>query len=529
MNSGFRRVDSVLGAPASLRIWGLVMQKWLKALPKRSVPSSQVNVREHMGNCYGQGHMPALGESFQNKGVLSELFTQSGLVVLALAVLLRIMMLIGFKDQQLTIVDEQQYDAIASNLVLNGEFADAKGRVTALRPPLYPLFLAAVYSIAGSNNYLAVRGLQACLGLSLGLICLIWARTLFDRRTATLAAAICILYPTLLLFDFLLLSEILFTALFLAFFVCVAKFWEQGKILYLGMGGLCLGLASLARSITYPMLLPAAALLVVLSRNRRKQALRGAFLMVAIFGLTLTPWIVRNYHVFGRFVPVDTMGGWNLYLGNFEHTLLHRAWATIDDRQTPWYEELGVRLEGLNEAEKQEWLGNESITFIKSHLGLTTFRAIIKAANLWGLDRTFIAAMSAGSFPFLVNPPVQALVAISILLSYAVVAIGGIFALAWRVWRERHPADLLVAFVVVYFTGMHGLVFGHPRYLIPLIPILCGYAAWGMINFRQIRAAGAVWKIFLGVVISVFGVIWTYEVLVGSRDRLTQAFHGLFN
>jgi 4-amino-4-deoxy-L-arabinose transferase-like glycosyltransferase len=453
--------------------------------------------------------------------------TRAGLLVLALALLLRLGLLAGFAHQPPVIVDEQQYNAIAVNLAQHGEYADGKGRPTALRPPLYPLLLAAVYAAAGGESYVLVRAVQVLLGLALGVICFFWARRLFDAPTARLAAAISLLYPSLVLFEFLLLTEVVFTVLFLLACASLGEHWGgRSRLACFGWAGLLLGLASLTRSITYPLLVPLALLVVALSPGRRWSALRGVALLTVVFALTLSPWVARNFRVFGQFVPVDTMGGWNLYLGNFAHTQLHRAWATIDERG-PWYEELRLRLGGLDEAQKQEVLAREGVEYIKAHPGTTALRSVIKAANLWGLDRTVIAGMRAGMFPALRSPPVQVVVAASILLSFAALVIGGVFGLVWRLWRERRPGDVLMGFLVAYFTLMHGLVFGHPRYLLPLVPVLGGYLAWALVHRRSIRHDGPAWKAVLGGVCAVFATVWAYDLFIGSREAVETLLRNL--
>jgi len=49
-------------------------------------------------------------------------------------------------------------------------------------------------------------------------------------------------------------------------------------------------------------------------------------------------------------------GGLNMYLGNYEHTPLNRAWAAIDlTGDKTWFYGHEKELAGMNEAQKQEW------------------------------------------------------------------------------------------------------------------------------------------------------------------------------
>ena len=115
------------------------------------------------------------------------------------------------------IVDEQQYRQIADNLLAGNGFAWGPGELTSIRPPLYPALLAGVWRVTGADNLQAIRILQILLGLATsGLVYLLGAR-LYSPRVGRYAAAICWLYPSFVFFDFLILTETLFTFLLVAF------------------------------------------------------------------------------------------------------------------------------------------------------------------------------------------------------------------------------------------------------------------------------------------------------------------------
>lgn len=156
-------------------------------------------------------------------------------------------------------------------------------------------------------------------------------KQLFDEKTARWGLILFLFYPSLLFFNYLVLTETVFIFLLVLFFYFMSRFLRDGTILFAGIAGLCLGLASLTRSITYPMAVPLAGLIcILLFRQFRLKAVYAAAVFLLAFSTALCPWTIRNYKVFNSFVPVGTMGGLNLYMGNYEHTPMHRSWAAVE-------------------------------------------------------------------------------------------------------------------------------------------------------------------------------------------------------
>src|SRR5262245_55939881 len=101
--------------------------------------------------------------------------------VLLVGLIVRLVLLWRFAGVGLAIHDERDYDRLAVSIVEHGEFGFSPGQLTSLRPPLYPAFLAAVYSLFGVQNYQAVRAVQ--IGLSLATTALVYllARRMYDE------------------------------------------------------------------------------------------------------------------------------------------------------------------------------------------------------------------------------------------------------------------------------------------------------------------------------------------------------------
>jgi peptidoglycan/LPS O-acetylase OafA/YrhL len=185
---------------------------------------------------------------------------------------------------------------------------------------------------------------------------------------------------------------------------------------------------------------------------------------------------------------VDTMGGLNLLMGNYEHTPHGRIWDAVSmEGPKSWVYGLPPAPPGggeWNEGQKERWARDRAVAFIVDHPGLTLWRSAIKFTDFWGLDRDFLAGVQRGLF----NPPLWAtgVAGIALLVGYPLVLCLAVLGLCLRPPADRriHAALwLLVAFV----TALHSLVFGHPRYRLPLTTIFAVYAGAAI--------SGRVWRL----------------------------------
>ena len=113
--------------------------------------------------------------------------------------------------------DEQQYTRIAENVVTGNGFSWAAGQPTSIRPPLYPGLLAATWTLVGTTSFQAIRAIQILLSLATAALVFLLGRAAWNERVGAAGAAICWLYPALIFYDSLILTETLFTFLLIAF------------------------------------------------------------------------------------------------------------------------------------------------------------------------------------------------------------------------------------------------------------------------------------------------------------------------
>ncbi len=368
-----------------------------------------------------------------------------------------------------TITDAALYDRFAWNLASEGTLGSRSGP-SAFCLPAYPLFLAAVYSLAGHLPG-AVRVAQALIGLATVFLLGRLARCLGGWKAELLVVAMGAVYPYFIYFTGEILTETLFIFALSGALLSAALVGRQGRL----RDGVLHGLFAALLVMTRPTGIFLELGVLILARpwakeGRRRRAL--ALLIAAILvALVWSPWILRNRRVFGETVLLDTHGGWGLYTGQ----LFSRGMSLEEVDARVGYSHLSIyegRLQGGPQAELREdqRCKREAIEMIRADLPAFLNTVTRNASRLWiGLDMRD-AARAGGGFGFLT------LVG---WLSYFPLLVLGLAGL-WRLARTARWVPL--AAVLALFglsTALHGVVLGGQRYRVATLdPLLLVLASW---------------------------------------------------
>lgn len=424
------------------------------------------------------------------------------------------------------IVDEQHYSQIASNIIAGNGFAWGPGDPTSIRPPLYPGLLAAIWTVAGPRNLQAVRAIQILLALAtMGVVYLLGARV-YNPTVGRYAAVAYWLYPTLIFFNFLILTETLFTLL-LVTFLLFSVLLVQSPRGWLALGcGVSLGLAALTRSVLWPVPLVLCPMLAVLIRAPLARRLALPAVVLAGYALTVAPWAIRNTRLQRVVTIVDTMGGMNLRMGNYEYTPDDRMWDAVSlQGEKSWVYGIAADFPGqtITEGMKDKWAQHKAVEYMRDHPALTLRRSFIKFADLWGLEREFIAGVQSGLFA----PPMWFAIvsALGILGGYVVVVIAGAVGM-WLAAPSDRRMQILLLFPVLVIVAGHTIVFGHSRYHLPLIPILALYgSAFVVTRLPSFRLAFRPTLIGATVTMTALVAIWARQVAFVDLSRIAALLH----
>jgi len=170
-----------------------------------------------------------------------------------------------------------------------------------------------------------------------------------------------------------------------------------------------------------------------------------------VFGFTvvIAPWILRNYLVFQRFVPVQTLGGIhlaadiNVYRSNSGELDHHRESSDL------------AALGKMDAVERDRFFYAMGLEGLKKY-PLEFFENMGKRSlNMW--YRTDSGRYE--NFLLFANG------------SLLIVAVGGII-ISRQKWRNL----LLFLTIVIYYVALHTVLVAIARYMLPVIPILIIFA-----------------------------------------------------
>lgn len=218
------------------------------------------------------------------------------------------------------------YEGLARRLLATGEYNSGMSR--AYWPPGYPLWIAGVYALFGPS--IAAIKISHVLLAGLTEWCLYrWVRGWAGVAPAALAVLLLAAWPSRAVrLDLLSYDDL---AMFLvAAALALMPRWTGGfadrsgivgpvRLLVgrsLGrwwVSGILLGAAALTRP---PLVLvgAAVALWLAVQGGAGRPRVLGAAALIAGMAAVMVPWGVRNQQVLGRFVPLTTNSGVNLYL-----------------------------------------------------------------------------------------------------------------------------------------------------------------------------------------------------------------------
>jgi len=182
------------------------------------------------------------------------------------------------------------------------------------RPPGYAVYLAAVYATLG-HSFFAAQLVQNLLTSAACVLLVLPATRLASWPAAVIAGVICALSPPLGYVSALVLPDALSALPLLAALLLIAKDPDAtGSLWRSALAGALVGVGVWLRPNV--VLLPPFLSLVILvvARDRRRGLLHAVALSLAAIAVVI-PITIRNYVVFGAFVPVSINGGLTLWQG----------------------------------------------------------------------------------------------------------------------------------------------------------------------------------------------------------------------
>jgi 4-amino-4-deoxy-L-arabinose transferase-like glycosyltransferase len=431
-------------------------------------------------------------------------------IAAVLGLVLRLFILVATAGLDAKIVDEKHFTLLAINLVRGNGFGWGVDEPTSIRPPLYPALVAAIWRVTGESSFQVVRALQIGLAMLTAWLVYLLGRRAYGEDAGRYAAATVWLYPSLVFFNFTILTEGLFTLLLVMFVLLSVRLIQAPAATTAIACGVVLGLGALTRSVLWPLPLVLCPLLLLLLRGPVLHRLALSALVLAGFAVIVTPWALRNTRLQGVTTIVDTMGGPNIWMGNYDRTPEHRMWDAVTlggERDMALALQAAFPGQRLTEGQKDKWTQKKGLEYMVAHPATTLRRAVIKLGDFWGLEREFAAGIRVGLY----TPPSWLGLPVSLVIAIAYAAVALLFAAGVWLAPPEWRVHVLLLLPVVAIMGVHTLVFGHSRYHVPLIPIMALYGVALLLRARTLDLHGKK--------PAVVGALFSMTLLVGFWVR----------
>jgi 4-amino-4-deoxy-L-arabinose transferase-like glycosyltransferase len=385
-------------------------------------------------------------------------YPRSLLLLLVVGMLLRVLF-IAVHERPLY-SDEKEYDQLAYNLATKANYTYDTSP-TAYRPIGYPAFVGFIYFIFG-HHLIPVKLLQALVDtlISLLIYLLLVGR---PERARVLGAALWAFFPPAVFYSNLLLSETMFTFFFVLVIWMLTRNNVGGTWQAVVLGGL-LGILTLIKPaiVVFVLVLP-------LLMRQLEIPLRKLYPITVAFILVLSPWLVRNYLVFGEFA-LSSNGGINLMIGNNASATGAYRYPVDQSHSSSAKDEFEADHEALRAA----------AGYIAGNPVASVINALKKIGRLFEsegglLVMTFHDAPEDGSTHYVTK--YASLPLPWILLTnfcYFIIMIAAIFGLFAA---EKGRLWWIVISVLVSWLVVHAVFFGGGRFHFPLMPLAATYAA----------------------------------------------------
>jgi hypothetical protein len=442
----------------------------------------------------------------------------------ALALILRLGLVVATADLPIGLDDMFQYDMLARSIVTGNGYRwyaqedldliqryidmevpaeyDPRGILTSFRPPLYPVFLALVYAVVGTGprRFLAARLVQALLGAALApLTAGLGRQAGVSLRASRAAALVVAAYPLLVVYPLALATENLYTPLLVLSLWAILRAGERGTARSHALAGALLGLTALTRSVVSMFVPVVAAWTWAVTRPRGSSA-KHAALLALCFLLIVIPWSVRNTILHGEFHFIESALGYDLHQGYHPQST-----GTFDYRIS------SELLPILDDGERHHQGMEAFWSFVRADPARVPYLMFRKLGYFWGLDRRAFQYFYSNNYLGLWPAPLLAGALLLLCGPFAVIAPAGLAGLALT--RPRRET-ILIALFVAYAVGIHMLILAEPRFHVPLVPILALLAAAAMAD-RPWSTASHWQRVAAGVLVLSLVANWVWEI---ARD-----------
>ncbi len=348
--------------------------------------------------------------------------------------------------------DGTRYNQIAQGLVNNHEYIAVYGHITY---PGYPFFLAIIYKIFGYNIFAVFFIQSILLGLIASLVFYIARRFLhLNYLFSYLAGLLITLWPYLILYSVLIMTEVLFIVLLLLFIIRYLIFKESPNVKNAVIMAIILTIAVLIRPIPL-LLLPWIIILSSLIKWKYKDfyfdknIFKKYIIAFLFFIFLLSPWIAFSSYKIDRFVPV----GSNIY------AILNKV------NKSYLYERQVFETKGYEEDTE---ITLQKIVLVKLKNSYRFWKSGIEGYHAEAVIEKYSAT--------------KYLIFIYRVFYFLIIGLG--FLSLFFLKKNKNILNLWI--ILLYFWAFHTAMHTHPRFTLPIIPIIIMFAVFSLSEIKNL-------------------------------------------
>ncbi len=391
--------------------------------------------------------------------------------------------------------------------------------------PLYPYFLALVYSIAG-RNLMLVRLIQIGLGSLSCVLVTIAGKTLFSRRVGLVAGVLLAVYPTAVFTDCLIQKEVLALLLMAVLVVVLSRGWNTGGAKTGWWTGVVLGCLALVRENALVIIITVMLVYGLSHFRERKKAITWIVSCILGAGLILLPVGARNWMVAKEFVLITANSGFNFYIGNHKHA--DGSYSPVIKGHGDWQDErqdadrIAERSAGrkLSSSEVSMYWYEKTLTDIREDIPAWIRLLVKKWFLVWNSveisdsESQYVAADGSKLLSFLM-----------IFLHFGVLGPLAVFgaALTWGQWKRLG----IYPVIVVSYMASITLFFVFARFRYPVIAILMPFAAAGIVQGMEGIRQKAYRKMAFPIVMTMLAAVAMNWPVVSTKPYRANTYYNI--
>jgi 4-amino-4-deoxy-L-arabinose transferase-like glycosyltransferase len=238
--------------------------------------------------------------------------------------------------------DSPSYIQPAEWLVADGSYTYPE----LLRTPIYPMFIALVLKTLGGSivNIILVQTFLSTFNV---LLTYFIARKYFSSLIAITASLLLAIGLESITSQFFILTETLFTTLFLGVVYCLIEYTQTLRKNWLISAAILMGLSILCRPIAlfFPAII--LVLLAFLHTKERRNLLVSCGIFLVVVSAVLTPWYLRSYIIAGKPI-LSTINSINLLFYNAASLDADITSRSLEQQQEIYNERVQEILEEMN-------------------------------------------------------------------------------------------------------------------------------------------------------------------------------------